>query len=112
MGNLNVMRDPQRPQEMEGCIRLWASVIRKAADDYFVEHHGESLKARCYFASNRHDIGSFLWCCDALNLNPEAVRESLANGTARRVKAKYAGLVAMHNKGRDKPATRQERRQA
>lgn len=107
MKNLTVNHTNERSAENEGCVRLWASVVRLAAAD--MVHTGRHVKephktqALAWFMSKAQHIGSFLWCCDMLGLDVQAVREKLTNGGLEDFKARYAGLVAMYNKGRDKP---------
>ena len=76
------------------CRRLWASVVRKAADDLFSKN-GDRDKARAWFASESIQMGSFIWCCDVVDLNHEAVRDSIKNGSIMRSKEKYSGLIRM-----------------
>jgi len=107
MRNLTVNHTNERSAENEGCVRLWASVVRCATADMMRtgRHVKEPHRAQAlaWFLSKSQHIGSFLWCCDMLGLSSQAVREKLANGGLKDLKAKYAGLMANYNKGRDKP---------
>ena len=42
------------------------------AQAHFTEY---GLKARLWFASDRTEIGSFLWVCSMLNFDPELFRD-------------------------------------
>ncbi len=67
---------------------LWSSVLVGAISDYFgaylpgvtdpVERRSIRDEARDWiFARDSFDIGTFLWCCQALELSPTAIRVAL-----------------------------------
>ena len=65
--------------------RLWTAVLIQAIKDLAgftlvdSEHDRERLKrfARLWFASDNHDLGSFLWICDELGLSPSWLRRRM-----------------------------------
>lgn len=90
--------------------RLWASVVRTAADDLHRHHlkddrggrpDGLKAQAEAWIRSDSEEIASFLWCCDILDLNAAAVRESVRNGTSTKSHGTYANLLKQFNKTRE-----------
>ena len=54
---------------------LWAAVLEQAVKD--VLQCTASLdreRTLSWFESKRKDVGSFLWICNVLDLNPETIR--------------------------------------
>ena len=66
--------------------RLWAGVLIQAIRDlagYIVvpnqrERARVQYFARLWFASDNRDVGSFLWVCDELELEPSWIRRRMA----------------------------------
>ena len=61
---------------------LWTRVILQAIDDL---DRGDSLtsrlaqeSARQWFASDYEGVGSFVWCCNVISVDPSFIRSSLA----------------------------------
>jgi hypothetical protein len=83
-----------------GCVSpeesLWLDVLFRALEDFVGNNRdidGAEARARCrsnateWFLSESSDIGSFLFCCETLDIDPGAVRRALRN-------AKTADLCA------------------
>ena len=96
------------------CKNLWAAVLQRAIEDTkgnFIirepkpprritpkskKRHARNLRnwkkqrmlivadAKDWLLSNEKMIGSFLWICDVLDLNPITFREAIAGKSARR----------------------------
>jgi len=71
------------------CKSLWACVLINAIEDatgnpkncnYYKTRKQHVRTARDWFKSNRDEIGSFVFVCQALNLNSGAVRKKALNG--------------------------------
>lgn len=67
----------------DGSRKLWFAVLEQAAKDAEGDMRGPYGKyitegARAWFFSKNQGIGSFLWVCLMLDLNPEVVRSILA----------------------------------
>jgi len=54
--------------------KLWAAVLDQAVGDATFEN-----EARAWFQSTREGVGSFLWVCDTLNLDPDSIKRKLNN---------------------------------
>ena len=52
--------------------KLWAAVLDRAIEDSAYEED-----ARAWFQSGREGIGSFLWICDTLELDPDSLKRRL-----------------------------------
>jgi hypothetical protein len=87
--------------DMLACRRLWASVMRTAADDLHTKNDDNRVKARAWFDSESVEIGTFLWCCDILDLNAQAVRQGIKANTNLTSHGKYAGLLTSFNRTRE-----------
>ena len=59
--------------EEKGWRALWKAVLDQAFKDAEgnVGTYDQREDARAWFASSRRDIGSFLWICEVLDLEPE-----------------------------------------
>lgn len=61
----------------DNCRKLWTAVLERAIEDalrggkYWI--HREN--ARFWFLSENHELGSFLWICDTVNLDPSLLRK-------------------------------------
>jgi hypothetical protein len=72
---------------------LWLDVILRALQDAAglnrdLDSHG-AARGRCtrealdWFFSSDHDVGSFLFCCEALDFDPGAIRRGLTPSNIR-----------------------------
>jgi hypothetical protein len=60
----------------ESCKRLWAAVLEQAIED--VNRGGfYAQKARVWFQSKSEDVGSFLWVCWMLGIDPDSTKRIL-----------------------------------
>ena len=70
---------------IEPCKRLWTAVLKRAVEDAYsggmTDVTGEG--ARVWFQSNNQGVGSFLWICSMLDLNPEFVRKHATDSDNR-----------------------------
>lgn len=55
---------------------LWMSVLTLAMQDLFGPDH-LAKPARAWFASKNTALGSLIWICDQLSLDPDAVRQKI-----------------------------------
>jgi hypothetical protein len=63
-------------EQRDAYLSLWAAAIQVAISDVLMG--GPSLDARMpreWVASNAIEQRSFLWACDMLSIDPDAVRE-------------------------------------
>jgi hypothetical protein len=62
--------------------QLWTEVILQAIEDLDRRKSTASLSAedsaRQWFASDDEDIGTFVWSCRVINVDPSRVRSALA----------------------------------
>ena len=65
--------------------RLWAAVLDQAIKDSQADKPGHNSHesiiaegARAWFSSKSQEDGSFLWVCDILGIDPEAVQNYIA----------------------------------
>lgn len=83
--------------EVTACRRLWASVVRSATDDILVnagtQTNGSRALAWAWVFAEQAHVGSFLWCCDVLGLDSDAVRDKIRWGDFKHSKGFYAALV-------------------
>ena len=56
------------------CRRLWAAVLEQAFEDAQARGLEDAKK---WFISEKSEVGSFLWICDALDIDPQALRTIL-----------------------------------
>lgn len=66
--------------DTEQCRVLWMAVLRQAMEDALSFRTDLCIaeEARLWFKNCRNcGIGSFLWVCDALDLEPDAIRKWL-----------------------------------
>ena len=55
---------------------LWTSVLTLAMQDLSGPDH-LAKPARAWFSSKNTDLGSLIWICDQLGLDPNAVRQKI-----------------------------------
>ena len=62
--------------ETRSCRRLWAAVLEQAIKDARGgrTYHIITEEARTWFRSQNEDVGSFIWICRTLDLDPSYVR--------------------------------------
>jgi len=53
---------------------LWAAVLKQAIKDAKQSVKSSLTGPGLWFCSNSHAIGSFLWICGVLNIDPVSVR--------------------------------------
>ena len=74
--------------ELQGEIELWISVLWRAAYDFhgrFGADETTQQDAEGWLYSTSTALGSFLWVCNSLDLNPDYLRERLiAEATPRK----------------------------
>jgi hypothetical protein len=105
--NQSTLAHHEQHTEVLACRRMWASVVRTAADDLFNAkkkfdpkkryYMGPADAARAWFTSEEDGVGSFLWVCDILDLNAQAIRGVMLNGHFEHSRGKYAGLIHQFN---------------
>ena len=61
-------------------VELWTEVILLAIDDLDRRPRSRSdqRSARAWFDSDAEDLGSFVWACQAINVDPNLIRSQLA----------------------------------
>jgi hypothetical protein len=63
-------------------VELWTEVIFLAIDDLDRRTRFSSLSdqrsARAWLDSDAEDLGSFVWACQAINVDPDCIRSQLA----------------------------------
>ena len=60
----------------EGCRRLWAAVLEQAVEDV-KRGRDNSDTALSWFQSDSENVGSFLWVCGILGIDPESIKRIL-----------------------------------
>jgi hypothetical protein len=53
---------------------LWAAVLKQAIKDAKQSINSSLTSPGLWFSSNNHTVGSFLWICGVLNIDPVSVR--------------------------------------
>ena len=53
---------------------LWAAVLKQAIKDAQYSLNNSLSSPGLWFCSDSHSVGSFLWICGVLNIDPESVR--------------------------------------
>jgi hypothetical protein len=61
----------------EGCKRLWVAVLEQAVDD-LRRGYSHATPARDWFRSDSEEVGSFIWTCRMLGIDPEFRHRLLA----------------------------------
>ncbi|MBF0428066.1 MAG: hypothetical protein HQL94_04025 [Magnetococcales bacterium] len=59
----------------ESTRTLWAAVLERAILD--LKEHGTREEAVAWINSKRHSVGSFLWVCHQLDMDPSSVKRAL-----------------------------------
>ena len=52
---------------------LWAAVLKQAIKDAKKSLNNSLTSPALWFSSNSQEIGSFLWICGVLNVDPKSV---------------------------------------
>jgi hypothetical protein len=56
-------------------VELWTEVILQAMDDlHGTTAHLDHRSARAWFASDRTELGTFVWACQAINVDANFIR--------------------------------------
>ena len=66
---------------------LWASVLTLAMQDLSGPDH-LAKPARAWFSSRNTSLGSLIWICDQLGLDPNAVRQKMLRRRASEISAR------------------------
>jgi hypothetical protein len=66
---------------------LWMSVLTLAMQDLSGPDH-LAKPARAWFCSKNNALGSLIWICDQVGLNPDAVRQRLLRRRAAEISLK------------------------
>lgn len=66
---------------------LWMSVLTLAMQDLSGPDH-LAKPARAWICSKNNSLGSLIWICDQVGLNPDAVRQKLLRRRAAEIAAK------------------------
>lgn len=53
---------------------LWAAVLKQAIKDAKKSLNNSLASPALWFSSDNQEIGSFLWICGILNVDPKSVR--------------------------------------
>jgi len=79
-GSIGCIDQLMESVEMDACKDLWLAVLEQAVKDArgTRTYHSIMREAREWFRSENEDPGSFLWICQLLGLDPEAVRGTVA----------------------------------
>jgi len=74
--------DEKKPFPEKGWRALWRAVLDQAFKDAqgHVGTYAHRRDAREWFCSNRNDLGSFLWICEVLDLDPEVTLARVDDG--------------------------------
>jgi hypothetical protein len=73
---------------------LWAAVVGRAADDLLSREPLQVRSARYWFRNNENTgVGTFLWCCEILNLDPGKTRTAVFARKTRLGQKRKVGTV-------------------
>jgi hypothetical protein len=61
----------------ESCRRLWVAVLEQAIDD-LERGYVYAGRAQAWFESDNEGVGSFLWICRMLNIDPDYARKGVS----------------------------------
>jgi len=62
---------------------LWSAVLKQAIKDANQNTKYPFNNPRLWFQSKNHTVGSFLWICNILNIDPESIRFPSETGIKR-----------------------------
>ncbi|MFC1869383.1 hypothetical protein ACFL0H_14790, partial [Thermodesulfobacteriota bacterium] len=57
------------------CRNLWVAVLKQAIKEARKDAGCSILRTQAWFYSDSREIGSYLWICSILDLNPESIRQ-------------------------------------
>jgi len=83
------LTDPER--------KLWAHVLLQALAD-LGGHDSIARPARVWFVSKADSIGSFIWICHHLSMDPAAVRQRVLRDANQRLRESIAAQVQATNR--------------
>ena len=83
------LTDPER--------KLWAYVLLQAHTD-LKGREPAARSARLWFISRDDSIGSFIWVCHHLSLDPDAVRQRVIKDAARKSPEAVGAISEMTNR--------------
>ena len=75
----------------EDCRRLWVAVLEQAIED-IRRDLAYADSSRAWFQSEREGVGSFLWICRMLDIDPGSTR--------KKVVKTHPGILVRHPEGR------------
>jgi hypothetical protein len=80
--------------------KLWAAVLLQAVSDCIKPRRSspgyKDDDARRWFLSDRHGVGSFRWVCEALDLDPQAIRDRVFARDGRPPIRKISTIALLH----------------
>lgn len=92
------------PQDVQGCLALWAEAMRLAVEDavrYLKGRNrleagaaGEAYRSLCWLFEDGTDVGSVRWICVLFDLDVERVRSKLLE-RAGASRARVYGLLGI-----------------
>ena len=59
------------------CKKLWIAVLKQAIKDSQRDAKSSIVRSQLWFYHDSKEVGSYLWICDILNLDPESIRSSI-----------------------------------
>jgi len=72
--------------------KMWAYVLLQALTD-LSGRDPFARSARLWFSSRDDSIGSLIWICNHLSLEPDAVRQRVLRGTGRKLRESIVNLA-------------------
>jgi hypothetical protein len=84
MIEMEQLTDPER--------KMWAYVLLQALAD-LSGRDPFARSARAWFTSRDDSIGSLIWICNHLSLDPDAVRQRVLRGSTRKLHQSIANLA-------------------
>jgi hypothetical protein len=77
--------------------KLWANVLLQAQTD-LSGRDPIARSARLWFSSRDDAIGSFIWICHHLSLEPDAARQSVLNLPTRKLRESIGNVAQTTNR--------------
>jgi hypothetical protein len=72
--------------------KMWAYVLLQALTD-LSGRDPFARSARLWFSSRDDSVGSLIWICNHLSLEPDAVRQRVLRGTGRKLRESIGNLA-------------------
>jgi hypothetical protein len=67
--------------DKDQCRKLWSAVMEQAIEDLSGDNPRIQQAAVDWFSNRQNDgVGSFVWVCQAIDLDPDSVRECIRRG--------------------------------